>query len=182
MHTQARMLGDEKAELEADVHGLSQDVIALKEKLGIAVQENVELSTSHLEKKNQKEFIDTVNKPKFSLLELRNLLIERNDLKARVHELEDELTNWKNRFPETKKKLPLPKSVDEPQTVSRQSSQTTKVANAVLSGASVTEHPLSSAAAAEASDSGEEVLLYGPINREPDEKLFPGRKASILRL
>ncbi|XP_060068995.1 RILP-like protein 1 isoform X2 [Ylistrum balloti] len=65
------------------------------------------------------------NRPRFTLNELRTVLMERNELKTKLIEVEEELTSFK------------PKN----------------------------------------SYSGEEDLpVQGPINREPDDKLFPGLK------
>ncbi|PVD31588.1 hypothetical protein C0Q70_07003 [Pomacea canaliculata] len=69
------------------------------------------------------------NRPRFTLQEVKQLLFERNELKTRLIEVEEELNHYRLR---------------------------------------------------KSSFSGEEVLVYGPINKEPDEKLF-GRKESGIR-
>lgn len=41
---------------------------------------------------------DDPNRPRFTLEELRNILFEKNDLKARVSELEDELSLYRPKY------------------------------------------------------------------------------------
>jgi len=69
------------------------------------------------------------NRPRFTLQELRQVLMERNQLKTRLIEVEDELNHYRPR---------------------------------------------------KSSYTGEEVLVYGPINKEPEEKLT-GKKESGIR-
>lgn len=71
------------------------------------------------------------NRPRFTLQELRQVLMERNELKTRLIEVEEELGHYK------------PKK---------------------------------------SCYSGEEVLVYGPINREPDEKMGIKKESGIRKL
>ncbi|BFZ18924.1 hypothetical protein BsWGS_21965 [Bradybaena similaris] len=79
------------------------------------------------------------SRSRFSLEELKQVLLERNELKTRLLEVEEELARYK------------PNSDDG------------------SLGTDVKEGELE-----KSSYAGEEVLVYGPINKEPDEKL--GRK------
>uniref|UniRef100_A0A1I8IM53 DNA polymerase eta n=1 Tax=Macrostomum lignano TaxID=282301 RepID=A0A1I8IM53_9PLAT len=74
------------------------------------------------------------NRPRFTLCELRDVLTERNELKVRLIEVEEELVAYK------------------------QASEKAAAAAAAASAATVAP---------------EDAPVQGPINREPDEKLFP---------
>ncbi|BFZ04392.1 hypothetical protein BsWGS_07431 [Bradybaena similaris] len=83
------------------------------------------------------------NRPRFTLQELRQVLMERNELKTRLIEVEEELGHYK-----PKDELnPHPEAKDEEEEKS--------------------------------SYSGEEVLVYGPINKEPDEKMGIKKESGI---
>ncbi|XP_059147379.1 RILP-like protein 1 isoform X3 [Physella acuta] len=85
------------------------------------------------------------NRPRFTLQELRQVLMERNELKTRLIEVEDELAHYKPR--EDPNAQPDGKDEDE-----------------------------------RSSYTGEEVLVYGPINKEPDEKTGVKRESGIRKL
>ncbi|EPB70762.1 hypothetical protein ANCCEY_10137 [Ancylostoma ceylanicum] len=76
------------------------------------------------------------DEPRFTLAELREVLQEKNVLKGRVMELEEELENLRPGRKEREREDLL--SDEPPRT-----------------------------------DEGEEMLVYGPLPREPDEKLYP---------
>ncbi|PVD31587.1 hypothetical protein C0Q70_07002 [Pomacea canaliculata] len=95
------------------------------------------------------------NRPRFTMQELRQVLFERNELKTRLFEVEEELNHYRPRNPGAPE--------DENQDESEPGAAEDK------------KHDES-----KSSYSGEEVLVYGPINKEPDEKLF-GRKESGIR-
>ncbi|XP_005103406.1 RILP-like protein 1 isoform X3 [Aplysia californica] len=82
------------------------------------------------------------NRPRFTLQELRQVLMERNELKTKLIEVEDELAHYRPR---------------------EEGSAEAKDGDAEKS-----------------SYTGEEVLVYGPINKEPEEKLT-GKKESGIR-
>ncbi|XP_035233201.1 RILP-like protein 2 isoform X1 [Stegodyphus dumicola] len=85
--------------------------------------------------------LDDPNRPRFTLDELRHILFERNDLKAKISDLEDELS------------LHRPKNL-----------------------------PSSSSLAALSLQNEEEDLpVQGPINKEPDDKLYPEKKRLGIR-
>ncbi|KAK3778120.1 hypothetical protein RRG08_052268 [Elysia crispata] len=81
------------------------------------------------------------NRPRFTLQELRQVLMERNELKTRLIEVEDELAHYKPR-------------------------------DAATSDAKDGDDERSSY-------TGEEVLVYGPINKEPDEKTGSKKESGI---
>ncbi|CAL1547776.1 unnamed protein product [Lymnaea stagnalis] len=85
------------------------------------------------------------NRPRFTLHELRQVLMERNELKTRLIEVEDELAHYKPR--------------EDP--------------NGHQDGKDGDE---------KSSYTGEEVLVYGPINREPDEKMGIKKESGIRKL
>lgn len=81
------------------------------------------------------------NRPRFTLQELRQVLMERNELKTRLIEVEEELNHYKPR-----------ESGEEPEDVRDDS---------------------------RSSYAGEELPVYGPINKEPDEKVFGPKESGI---
>ncbi|RWS08995.1 RILP-like protein [Dinothrombium tinctorium] len=136
MEVQNRIALEEKSDLQAHIEDQNRQIAALKEKLGVTIKENIDLSSASSE--SDKEA------PRFSLTELRSILFERNALKSRVRELEDELASYKN--------------------LGKKSS------------------PVVSATSSPKNKPSEDLPVHGPINREPDEKLFPDRKRnSILK-
>ncbi|GFO35958.1 rilp-like protein 1, partial [Plakobranchus ocellatus] len=84
------------------------------------------------------------NRPRFTLQELRQVLMERNELKTRLIEVEDELAHYKPR-------------------------------DAATSDAKDGDDERSSY-------TGEELLVYGPINKEPDEKTGSKKESGIRKL
>jgi hypothetical protein len=96
------------------------------------------------------EFNDqSLKEPKqpFSLTELRNILLERNNLKTRVIELEEEINQLK-------------------QSINNSSNRKHSENNIPI-----------------IDEESEELVVEGPINKEPEDKLFPQRQQNrILRL
>ncbi|XP_078335996.1 RILP-like protein 1 isoform X1 [Crassostrea virginica] len=83
------------------------------------------------------------DRPRFTMKELKTVLMERNELKAKLLEVEEELTSYRPKVP---------------------------VTNTNLSTDNDLEYQ------------GEDLPVHGPINREPDEKVYPGhRKPSGIR-
>ncbi|XP_050408928.2 RILP-like protein 1 isoform X2 [Patella vulgata] len=81
------------------------------------------------------------NRPRFTLHELREVLMERNELKTKLIEIEEELSLYK------------------PNESSEKDRQNDKGAGY----------------------RGEEVLVYGPINKEPEHKINPVKKQGGIR-
>ncbi|XP_014681172.1 PREDICTED: RILP-like protein 1 isoform X1 [Priapulus caudatus] len=116
-----RMAVEEKADLEAQLQDKLQQINRLKGKLGITVEEaNVSLQTQLLEHEEQaiclraklgivaiseistpdlegKMLIDLKDpdRPRFTLNELRQILWERNELKSKLMEMEEELEQYR---------------------------------------------------------------------------------------
>ncbi|XP_021346307.1 RILP-like protein 1 isoform X2 [Mizuhopecten yessoensis] len=78
------------------------------------------------------------NRPRFTLNELRTVLMERNELKTKLIEVEEELTSFKPKLDADSANACLETSTD-----------------------SIGE---------------DDLPVQGPINKEPDEKLYPGLK------
>lgn len=113
--TQLHSMVDERAELTAKTQDQQREIHQLTKQLGLAAKECQDLSQSAAVTTVTPSIVEpqppaTVPKdpdedpdrPRFSLPELRNILEERNSLKARVSDLEDELVVYK---PNTKHKI-----------------------------------------------------------------------------
>ncbi|XP_022255655.1 RILP-like protein 1 isoform X2 [Limulus polyphemus] len=142
--SQMRTFVEEKAELQVRVEEHQKELQQLRERLGVAVKENLELAQA--ESKLVPDLrgkmvidLDDPNRPRFTIDELKRIMFERNDLKARISELEDELAFFRP--------TPPPKSDNE----------------------------------GELERTIEELPVQGPINKEPEEKLFPWMKPSGIR-
>ena len=83
------------------VHDQQRDLQNLQKQLGKAAQECAELSQSSGPTLKGKVVYDENDpqRPRFSLPELRDILQERNALKAKVSDLEDELAVFRPRPP-----------------------------------------------------------------------------------
>ncbi|XP_025091897.1 RILP-like protein 1 isoform X1 [Pomacea canaliculata] len=112
------------------------------------------------------------NRPRFTLQEVKQLLFERNELKTRLIEVEEELNHYRLREPGA----PEDENQDESVIIRVQVWFYRKVVEWYTCFTSFSK----SIDNRKSSFSGEEVLVYGPINKEPDEKLF-GRKESGIR-
>jgi len=95
--SQAQMhcLVDERAELQVTLQDQQRETAILAKRLGLAAKENEDLAQSATVEPDMKGKIvyelDDPNRPRFTLAELKDILQERNSLKARVSDLEDEL-------------------------------------------------------------------------------------------
>ena len=84
----------------SQAHDQQRDLHHLQKQLGKAAQECEELS-QHSGLKGKIVFDENdPQRPRFSLPELRDILQERNALKARVSDLEDELAVFRPRPPQ----------------------------------------------------------------------------------
>ncbi|XP_068235207.1 RILP-like protein homolog isoform X1 [Palaemon carinicauda] len=96
---QMRSLIDERAELQAALQEETRAVSVLRQRLGLAQKENEDLASSSsdsLDLTNKLVFDrDDPNRPRFTMTELKEILYERNELKARVSDLEDELEMYR---------------------------------------------------------------------------------------
>lgn len=100
--SQLHLLVDERAELTANVHDQQRELQQLQKQLGKATLECEELSQGSTSLKGKVVYDEKdPHRPRFSLPELRDILQERNALKAKVSDLEDELAVFRPRPPTT---------------------------------------------------------------------------------
>ena len=98
---QLREVSDERAELTAKLNDSHRETTALARQLGSAAKECEDLSLAAeateatVAAKGAQQ--DDPERPRFSLPELKDILQERNSLKARVSDLEDELAVFRPR-------------------------------------------------------------------------------------
>nr|XP_023016561.1 RILP-like protein homolog [Leptinotarsa decemlineata] len=111
MQTQVRTLCDERADFLVQLQDQQRDISALRQRLGLAQKENEDLVKCDLTLPSNKAVydLDDPNRPRFTTQELKDILHERNELKARVSDLEDELEIYrpKNKAETLKNLLPL---------------------------------------------------------------------------
>lgn len=94
---QARALIEEKAELQAQLQDQQRELQALRDNLGATMKTNEDLlmmkspTMPNLRNKQIIYDVDDPDRPRFTMSELRRILLERNELKAKVSELMDEL-------------------------------------------------------------------------------------------
>ncbi|XP_075218925.1 rab interacting lysosomal protein like isoform X2 [Lycorma delicatula] len=96
---QIRNVIDERADLFAQAQEQMRELEYLRQHLGLAQKENEDLSRLSAETPNivNKAVydLDDPNRPRFTTSELKGILHERNELKARVSDLEDELEMYR---------------------------------------------------------------------------------------
>ncbi|XP_018315811.1 RILP-like protein homolog isoform X1 [Mycetomoellerius zeteki] len=91
---QARGLVEERADFLAQLQDQNRELINLRGRLGMAKKENEDLSKLQgcPDLTNKAIYdLDDPDRPRFTTAELKEILHERNELKARVSDLEDEL-------------------------------------------------------------------------------------------
>lgn len=92
--TQVISLVEEKEQLQMRCQDQEEELSSLQENLGVVCKTNEDLSKASGVPtcSNTVTYdVDDPERPRFTVRELRKILFERNDLKARVSELEDEL-------------------------------------------------------------------------------------------
>lgn len=177
LHNQTRNILEENGNLQARLEEKNKEISSLKERLGIAEQENKDL----IDVKLTEEMIEE-RKPRFSLLEIRHLIFERNDLKARMNEIEEELTLLRKKYQKrvaqrnAASKIKLePESQSNATPASHNQNQVD--GNPKADGPSeVTSLPQ-----VEEEEDGE-LPVQGPIMQEPEEKIYGRRPSRIVRL
>lgn len=100
---QARGLVEERADFLAQLQDQNRELINLRARLGLAKKENEDLSKLQgcPDLTNKAIYdLDDPDRPRFTTAELKEILHERNELKARVSDLEDELELYRPK-PET---------------------------------------------------------------------------------
>uniref|UniRef100_A0A915K5X2 RILP-like protein 1 n=1 Tax=Romanomermis culicivorax TaxID=13658 RepID=A0A915K5X2_ROMCU len=126
IENQSRILIEEKVDLISTLQDREQSISQLQIQLGETEKAKKDLEESKTDSGLE---IDNEHVPKFSLAELREVLKEKNSLKSRVLELEEELTQLRPAL------VPSPNASEKLE--------------------------------------DEDLVVYGPINKEPEEKLFP---------
>ncbi|XP_044012031.1 RILP-like protein homolog isoform X6 [Aphidius gifuensis] len=100
---QSRGLVEERADFLAQLQDQNRELINLRARLGLARKENEDLTKSQgcPDLTNKVIYdLDDPDRPRFTTAELKEILHERNELKARVSDLEDELDLYRPK-PET---------------------------------------------------------------------------------
>ncbi|XP_046449826.1 RILP-like protein homolog isoform X2 [Daphnia pulex] len=99
MSQQMRTLVEERADLQALHQEQSRNLAALNKRLGVAQRDNEDLIQCQNDAPDltNKIVIDIndPNRPRFTIAELKEILCERNELKARVSDLVDELALYR---------------------------------------------------------------------------------------
>merc|ERR1711911_284237 len=89
----------------------SRNVTALNKRLGLAQRDNQDLVQSQNEVPDltNKIVIDVndPNRPRFTIAELKEILCERNELKARVSDLVDELSLYRSKSTFNSRSVPF---------------------------------------------------------------------------
>lgn len=83
LQNQVKTLCEERADFLAKIQDQHREMVTMKKKLGIAEKENEDLEK------------DESTTPRFTIAELKEVLAERNELKNRVNDLEEELMAFK---------------------------------------------------------------------------------------
>uniref|UniRef100_A0A914D989 RILP-like protein n=1 Tax=Acrobeloides nanus TaxID=290746 RepID=A0A914D989_9BILA len=151
LQKQGRILIQERNDLTKRVQQTEEDNFELRRILNDTSRACKDLEAQ----KNQLRDGDDV--PRFTLAELREVLQEKNILKARVMELEEQLDFYRGKSTTSESQKD-----DE---LSRPSSSTSSTVD--------TSSNSTPASARSEEKSNEECVVYGPINREPEEKLYP---------
>lgn len=154
MQNQVRTLCDERADFLVQLQDQQRDISALRQRLGLAQKENEDLVKSDVPiPSNMAVFdLDDPNRPRFTTQELKDILHERNELKARVSDLEDELETYR---PKNKAETPIKiiSITDKVETASETLLDTTKPETSPPE-----ESPLD-----------EDAPVQGPLPYEPDD-------------
>ncbi|XP_025406375.1 RILP-like protein homolog isoform X2 [Sipha flava] len=99
VQTQCRSLVEERADILSQLQKQQKEFISLRQRFGMAQKENEDLSKYRddvPDLKNKAIYdLDDPDRPKFTTNELKDILTERNELKTRVNELEDELSQYR---------------------------------------------------------------------------------------
>jgi RILP-like protein 1 len=83
LQSQIQTLCEERADFLAQLQDQHRDLMQLKKQLGIAEKENEDLTSS--------QFDDNPDRPRYTTAELKEVLSERNELKTKIIEMEEEL-------------------------------------------------------------------------------------------
>ncbi|XP_076255866.1 N-acetylglucosamine-1-phosphotransferase subunits alpha/beta-like isoform X3 [Rhynchophorus ferrugineus] len=97
VQNQVRTLCNERADFLVQLQDQQRDINGLRQRLGLAQKENEDLVMCDIPLPPNKAVydLDDPNRPRFTTQELKDILHERNELKARVSDLEDELETYR---------------------------------------------------------------------------------------
>jgi RILP-like protein 1 len=101
LQNQIKTLFEERADFLAKIQDQQREMTTLKEKLGISENEIEDLER------------DESTKPRFTIAELKEVLSERNELKNRVNDLEEELMAFKPLSTSSQEVKPTPEVEEE---------------------------------------------------------------------
>ncbi|KAI6176522.1 hypothetical protein M3Y97_00807300 [Aphelenchoides bicaudatus] len=155
---------------------LVEKVEAMEENNNLQLKQTLqETSRACRDLENQNRRTDDSTSPRFSLNELREVLQEKTSLKQMVIQLREELDALK---------LDRPGSVSGASESTFDNSESTlpRATSSIMSNSAFESEP--DKTNDESNKTNGEELVYGPINKEPDEKLFPWkyqRRASGIR-
>ncbi|KAK5965825.1 RILP (Rab7-Interacting Lysosomal Protein) [Trichostrongylus colubriformis] len=149
LQKQGRMIVEEKMEIIRRLEKTEEANIQLRRMLS-----DTDRVCKDLQQANQFQVDD---EPRFTLAELREVLQEKNVLKGRVMELEEELENLR----------PGRKERERDDLLSSLEDLTSTHPSAMSSKVMASDEP------SRMGEESDEMLVYGPLPREPDEKLYP---------
>jgi len=179
--SQLHCLVDERAELQVALQDQQRETASMAKRLGIAARENEDLARSSSTSVDLRGKVvydaDDPKRPRFTLEELKEILQERNNLKAKVSDLEDELEMFR----------PKPTVVSN-----RLKIQSTNAAACDCAFHSGIEHadffsgePSLAIEASQSSDSeesdSEDLPVQGPMPYEPEDAPWKKRETSGIR-
>ncbi|XP_017787170.1 PREDICTED: RILP-like protein homolog isoform X2 [Nicrophorus vespilloides] len=164
LQNQVRNLCDERADFLVQLQDQHRDVTALRQRLGLAEKENEDLSKCDTPVPSNKAVydLDDPNRPRFTTAELKDILNERNELKARVSDLEDELDTYR---PKEKVETPSSQSDAFIETHEDACSVVFNTMASSLIASTIFSEPLN-----------EDAPVQGPLPYEPDDA--PWKKSS----
>ncbi|KAA0191980.1 hypothetical protein HAZT_HAZT003308 [Hyalella azteca] len=97
--TKKTQLVEERAELHVTLQEQQRTLDQLQQRLGLAAKENYDLATASIDTSDMSGKLvydrNDPNRPRFTLTELKDILYQRNELKARLSDLEDELNMYR---------------------------------------------------------------------------------------
>ncbi|VDD89849.1 unnamed protein product [Enterobius vermicularis] len=160
LQKQGRMLVEEKSEIIRRLQSAEESNFKLAKLFKDATRQCKDLQEIHFEEND--------NSPHFSVAELREVLQEKNMLKGRVMELEEELEQLRPRNSENASDSA--EEVNPATQISRFlifTSYNFDVNNREVYAGSICKNSYFS------KSEDDECVVYGPINKEPDEKLYP---------
>ncbi|XP_065201364.1 RILP-like protein homolog isoform X2 [Planococcus citri] len=90
---------EERAKLLIEIQDQRREIVLLHQRLGIVQKENEDLAKSNVEVPDLTNKVlydvDDPNRPRFTIAELKEILHERNELKAKLNEVQDELALYR---------------------------------------------------------------------------------------